>query len=111
MPKGKGHHVSGRRHPRANKLGVSQTKEGYIKVKIGASHPMADVNGWCYLHQLVAVTGLGRYLEPGELVHHEDEDRANNVWSNLEILTRPKHNALHNVDRGRDERGRFRADG
>lgn len=101
-------HIRGRKHYRSNRLGASLTAEGYVKVKVGKAHPMADKNGWCYLHQLVAATALGRPLRLGELVHHDDEDKANNAWENLTVTTKSDHNAHHNAERGRDDLGRFK---
>jgi len=40
---------------------------------------------------------LGRFLERGEVVHHRNEDRADNSLENLEIKT----NSTHAVEHGR----------
>lgn len=68
---------------------------------------MADANGWCYLHQLVAVAALGRPLRHGEVVHHRDETKANNTWENLQVSTRAEHNAHHNASKVRRPDGTF----
>lgn len=39
---------------------------------------------------------LGRPLLPSEIVHHRDEDKLNNDPSNLQIVTRSEHRAIHN---------------
>jgi hypothetical protein len=82
--------------------------DGYVKVRVGRTHPMADANGYVYEHDLVAVAALGRPLAPGQIVHHENEDKADNRWENLIVETRGEHNAEHNARRGREENGRFR---
>lgn len=46
-------------------------------------HPMCSRYGYIQQHRLVAELLLGRMLEIAEVVHHEDEDRANNAPSNL----------------------------
>lgn len=68
---------------------------------------MADPNGWCYLHTLVAMTALGRPILPSETVHHRNGDMTDNRWENLEVITRGEHNRVHNKSRGRDALGRF----
>lgn len=51
--------------------------------------------GWIYEHRLVAESRLGRSLLANEIVHHIDENRANNDPSNLEVLTRKQHIQHH----------------
>ncbi len=82
-------------------------QEGYVKVRLGRTHPLADPNGYVYEHQLIAVAALGRQLASGEVVHHLNGDRGDNRWENLEVVTRAQHNAHHNGERGRDALGRF----
>lgn len=40
---------------------------------------------------------LGRYLEPGEIVHHHDEVKSNNALSNLRLKTRAQHAREHRL--------------
>lgn len=99
-------HRRGKEHPRWND-GLSHDPRGYIRVRVGKTHPMADPNGYCYIHDLVAVGALGRSLEPEELVHHFGA-RWDNRWEMLKVETRTDH--LHhaggerNVITGRFER-------
>lgn len=58
------------------------------------------------LHRRVAETALGRPLTPADIVHHKDENKANNTPANLEVQTRGAHTILHNKTR---KLGRFRA--
>lgn len=48
-----------------------------------------------YLHTLRAECALGRRLKRGEVVHHIDGDKTNNVNSNLLVCTIPYHVELH----------------
>ena len=63
------------------------------------SHPHAMKCGCVYEHRLVMEQILGRYLEPGEQVHHEDENKRNNSPENLKLCPSQKeHSAEHSYD-------------
>lgn len=81
--------------------------DGYVKVRVGLGHPLADPNGYAYEHLLVWVSAGNARPPRGWLLHHVDEDRANNRIGNLEFLTRAEHNRRHNAERQRDARGRL----
>lgn len=66
------------------KGGRSVASNGYVLVKVGTDHPMADVRGYAYEHRLVAAEKLGRPLQPGEQAHHADENKQNNAPDNIE---------------------------
>ncbi|MEG4047333.1 HNH endonuclease [Microcoleus sp. Pol17_C1] len=40
-----------------------------------------------YLHRVVAEQNINRKLRPGEVVHHLDEDKSNNLPENLVICS------------------------
>lgn len=50
-------------------------------------------------HRRAAETALRRKLKPGEVVHHRDEDKANNTPTNLEVQSRGAHTRAHNQSR------------
>ena len=54
-------------------------------------------------HRVVMEEHLGRSLSPNEVVHHKDGNPQNNDISNLELLSRSAHIAIH-----RDEMKRKR---
>jgi hypothetical protein len=82
-------------------------EDGYVKIRVGRDHPLADPNGYAYEH-LVIWAAAGRELPgPNELLHHRNEDKADNRLANLEKLTRTDHAHHHDAERGRDELGRF----
>jgi len=68
------------------KGGRTTTEHGYVLVK-RPDHPRADSRGYVYEHILVAEQMIGRPLNPGEEVHHDDLHRSNNVPSNLKVKT------------------------
>lgn len=59
---------------------------GYVLIKVGYDHHLADMRGYAYEHRLVAERTLGRRLQPGEQVHHKDENKLNNDPTNLEVV-------------------------
>jgi hypothetical protein len=59
--------------------------DGYVLIH-APDHPHATGNGRVREHRLVMERILGRFLEPGEVVHHIDGDRQNNDPSNLELF-------------------------
>jgi hypothetical protein len=78
------------------KGGRTVTQDGYVLIRVGKDHPMADVRGYAYEHRLVAAEKTGRYLTSEEIAHHEDEIKNNNSPSNIEPLpNRSAHMRLH----------------
>lgn len=93
--RGKGRKISGPNHPRWNN-GRMLSEHGYVKVRVGKDHPLADPNGYAYEHLLVW-QNAGRSLpESGQILHHRNEDKTDNQLSNLELLTRREHAEEHN---------------
>jgi hypothetical protein len=75
--------------------GRSIASNGYILVRVGTEHHLADVRGYAYEHRVVAEQTIGRRLEPGEVVHHIDHDKTNNSPGNLMVCTRAEHRTEH----------------
>lgn len=83
------------------KGGRSVASNGYVLVRVGSSHHLADVRGYAYEHRLVAEGKIGRRLLPSEVVHHIDGNKQNNEPDNLAVLSREEHRAEHRTaDRG-----------
>jgi len=96
----------GAEHHRWNS-GRMLNDDGYVKVRVGVGHPLADPNGYAYEHLLVLCSaGRTRPVE-GETLHHRNDDKTDNRLDNLELLTRGDHNALHIAERGRRANGQF----
>lgn len=83
------------------KGGRSITAKGYIERWLdpqSAFHPMADKDGYVYEHRLVVAEHLGRCLTAEEEVHHRDGNKHNNELSNLQLLSKSDHSAMHSSD-------------
>ena len=63
------------------------------------------------VHDVIVEARIGRRLRDGELVHHRDGNRQNNIDENLELTTRSEHARHHRLldiqHRKRDAHGRF----
>jgi len=60
-----------------------------------SAHPLALSNGVVYYHRHIASVAIGRWILPGEHVHHKDGDIDNNDPSNLEVLSGGEHFSKH----------------
>lgn len=56
---------------------------------------LSDGKHGVYEHRVVAEQMLGRPLRPGELVHHANDDKADNGRGNLEVRSYTSHNQHH----------------
>lgn len=77
------------------KGGRSVASNGYVLVRVGTDHHLADVRGYAYEHRLVAEKKIGRRLLPTEDVHHRDGNKQNNAPENLDVVTRAEHRFEH----------------
>ncbi len=99
-------HRRGSSHPKWNESKITTT-DGYVKIRVGVGHPLADSNGYCCEHILIMTTFMGRQLKKDEIVHHINGDKKDNRIDNLKIISRSEHNAIHNKKKARDLTGRF----
>lgn len=67
------------------KGGRTTDKDGYTLV-LRPDHPAANNHGYVREHRLVMEAVLGRFLLPEEVVHHKDDNHANNDPDNLEVF-------------------------
>lgn len=88
------------------KGGLARHTSGYV-MEYAPDHPAARANkGYVMQHRLVMERALGRYLLPDELVHHLNEDKADNRPENLQLMNRRAHVRHHKEHAGRAS-GRF----
>ena len=60
------------------------------------NHKRAYKNGTVYEHVLIAEQIIGRSLKPGEVVHHKDRNRLNNLPDNLIVFaSNSAHTLFH----------------
>lgn len=104
--RGKGPKAKVSAHHRWNR-GRMLNEDGYVKIRVGTDHPLADPNGYAYEHLVVWCAAGNPRPSQDETLHHKNEDKTDNRYSNLELLTRCEHNAHHIAERGRLQNGQF----
>lgn len=88
--------------------GTHIDKDGYVMVS-RSDHPDANSRGYVRQHRLFMEEHIGRRLMKTEVVHHINDDPADNRIENLQLY---KNNAEHKRDdskhRKRKKNGRFK---
>lgn len=74
--------------------GRSVSSNGYVLIRVGIGHHLADVRGYAYEHRIVAEQKIGRRLQSGEQVHHRDGNKQNNSPENIEIMSSIAHHRV-----------------
>jgi len=80
----------------AFKRGKLVNDRGYVLI-LRPEHPRRVAGQYVYEHTLVAEGVLGRYLGPGEVVHHINGCRGDNRPENLAVMTSSEHTRLHHT--------------
>lgn len=102
MPRGHhGNHARSNRQHRWSEQKIIASN-GYVKIRVGKDHPLADPNGYAYEHLVVWVAAGLQRPPRGFLIHHRNDVKTDNRFDNLELLSRGEHNRLHNQQKGRD---------
>ena len=79
------------------KGGKTYHRKGYVLVKT-RDHPKATKNGYAFEHVLVMEAMLGRFLVPGETVHHRNGVKDDNRPENLELWIKPQPSGIRASD-------------
>lgn len=97
MPRGK--HKNHARASRQHRWspGGSVSSNGYVKIRAGKHHPLADQNGYAYEHLVVWVSAGNSKPENDEILHHRNEDKTDNRLENLELMKRTDHSKMHHA--------------
>ena len=76
--------------------GKTLASNGYVLVRVGIDHPMADVRGYAYEHRIIASEKIGRLLKKNEQVHHINGNKIDNRPENLQVISgMAEHRSLH----------------
>lgn len=75
--------------------GGSVASNGYVKLRVGKEHPLADPNGYAYEHHVVWCAAGKPKPTRGFVIHHRNGDKTDNRLDNLELMKRGTHNAEH----------------
>lgn len=85
---------SGARHPRWND-GRMISSDGYVKLRVGKDHPLADPNGYAYEHLVIWVSAGRERPAPGWVIHHMNEVKTDNRLANFELKLKDRHGIDH----------------
>jgi HNH endonuclease len=80
--------------------GGRMVHKGYVYI-LQKGHPTADRDGYVPEHRLVMEKHLGRFLLPGEVVHHKNRKRGDNKLSNLEHFSSHSEHMQSHYPKGR----------
>lgn len=75
--------------------GGKVASSGYVKVRVGVGHPLADPNGMAYEHLLVWVAAGNPKPDAEQIIHHINEDKTDNRIANLRVMMRSEHSQMH----------------
>lgn len=90
------------------KVGDTYIWDGYVLERV-ENHPGFPGKTWVTQHHLVWWKYRRERVPRGYVLHHKDENRANNKIGNLKLMTNAEHVRLHSTNPEARERARVRA--
>jgi hypothetical protein len=78
-------------------VGIGHKKkrtDGYVAIYF-PDHPQSNKDGYIMEHTLMMECFIGRHLKDNEIVHHINNDKADNRKDNLKLMTRSEHTTYH----------------
>lgn len=67
---------------------------GYVLVRVGRQHHLADCRGYAYEHRLIAERKIGRRLRKGEIAHHINGNKQDNRDENIDVVKSIAHHCF-----------------
>lgn len=83
------------------------SSHGYVLVRVGVDHPLADVRGYAYSHLLVWAASGRPMPTATQQLHHCSGDKTDNRLQNLRLVERDEHARMHAMTRLRRKDGTF----
>ena len=81
---------------RSNSYSSNRSRSLSTRTKNGYSQYYDKRSGsWKFTHRRVAEKKLGGSIRPGYEVHHKNHNKKDNRASNLTVLSKPAHRAIH----------------
>lgn len=71
------------------------TKGGYVKLRVGLCHPLADPNGYANEHLIIWIAAGNPRPSSNEVLHHANGVKTDNRIENLELIRRDRHSVGH----------------
>lgn len=79
--------------------GRTMSSHGYMLIRVGDDHHLADVRGYAYEHRLIAEEKLGRKLLSNEIVHHINGIKDDNRSENIEVVSSVADHLVYHRER------------
>lgn len=89
-----GKHAKSESHPKW-KPGSQVSKRGYVWLRVGKAHPLANPNGYAPEHTVVWCAAGNPRPSEGYVLHHINGNRTDNRIENLELVKSSIHMAGH----------------
>lgn len=83
------------------------SSHGYVKLRVGKDHPLADSRAMAYEHHVVWCAAGRAMPKADETLHHINGQKDDNRLQNLALISRSEHAKLHAAQRQRRKDGTF----